>query len=149
MTTHRRHLLALAFATGLEAPVRAQHSAPGLALLAFEEAVTWDAVSAEWRGLRPAWLQRVAAATSPQDIAALTLLLETNMGWHAVEPRWRAHRESWIAEARAARSDADAARLLLDLEEATLWSAVDASWRDARPGWVARLDAVAGRGATK
>jgi hypothetical protein len=146
MPMNRRAVLAGLLATGLAAPARAQRSAVGAALLQFEEAVTWEAVSAEWRGLRPGWVQRTGAAAAPQDLAALMVLLETNMGWHAVQPSWRGRRDPWIAEARAARSEADVARLLLELEEVTLWSAVDGSWRATRPGWVAQLGAVA-RGA--
>jgi hypothetical protein len=144
MLLDRRTLLAAGFLAAGSRAARAQQGAVGAALLQFEEAVTWEAVSAEWRGLRPGWMQRVAQATAPQDLAALTALLETHMGWHAVEPRWRGRRESWLAEARAARSEAAAAALLLELEEVTLWSAVDGSWRATRPGWVARLRQVAG-----
>ncbi len=146
MTIHRRVFAALLLLAGSGMPLRAQQNDVALALLQFEQAVTWEAVGAEWRGLRPGWTQRVARASHPQDIAALMVILETNMGWQAVEGRWRARRDPWIAEARSARSEAEVARLLLDLEEATLWSAVDASWRGARPGWVARLGAIAGGG---
>lgn len=142
----RRHLLAAGLLAGMAPPARAQRSAVGAALLQFEEAVTWEAVSAEWRGLRPGWVQRAGNATAPQDLAALMVLLETNMGWHAVQPSWRGRRDPWIAEARAARSEAEVARLLLELEQVTLWSAVDGSWRATRPGWVARLGAIAGGG---
>lgn len=146
MTMTRRAMLA-AVLCAAAGTARAQASAVGAALLQFEEAVTWEAVGAEWRDIRPGWVQRVGAAKSPRELAALLAQLETSMGWHAVEEaRWRARRDSWLAEAQRAGSDAQVARLLLELEEVTLWSAVDQSWRNTRPGWVARMQqAAAGR----
>lgn len=149
MPLSRRLLLTALAAAGLAAPARAQGSAVGAALLRFEEAVTWEAVSAEWRGLRPTWVERTGTATSPQQVAELMVVLETHMGWQAVEGSWRGRRDAWIAEARAARSEGDVARLLLELEEVTLWSAVDGSWRQARPGWVEQVGALAGGGAPR
>lgn len=123
---------------------KAQGSPLGAALLQFEEAITWEAVTAEWRQLRPGWVQQVGTAKSPRDLASLLATLETNMGWQAVEEqRWRARRDSWLAECQAAGSDAAVARLLLELEEVTLWSATEASWRQARPGWVAQVQQIA------
>lgn len=146
MTMLRRAVLAgLFLALAASAPARAQSSAVGAALLQFEEAVTWEAVTAEWRQIRPGWMQQVGNAKSPQDLAGLLAALETNMGWHAVEePRWRARRDGWLADCRRAGSEAEVARLLLELEEVTLWSAVDPAWRQARPGWVASLQRIAG-----
>lgn len=144
MPTPRRILLA-GLAGLLAAPAaRAQGNALGAALLQFEEAVTWEAVTQDWRQIRPGWVQQAGAAKSPRDLAALLATLETNMGWHAVEEqRWRARRDSWLAECQAATTDAQVARLLLELEEVTLWTAVDQSWRQARPGWVAQVQAIA------
>lgn len=141
----RRAILA-GFAAAL-APIgsgMAQGSAVGAALLQFEQAVTWEAVTADWRQLRPGWVQQVTAAKSPRELAALLATLETNMGWHAVEEqRWRGRRDAWLGECQRAATDADVARLLLELEEVTLWSAVDQSWRQARPDWVSRLQRIA------
>ena len=142
MPFQRRTLLAGMFGLGMARPAMAQGSALAAALLQFEEAVTWEAVSAEWRGIRPGWVQHVSGAAAPREIAGLMAILETHMGWHAVEPRWRARRDSWLAEAQAAATPAQVAALLLELEEVTLWSAVDASWRVTRPGWVAGLQAI-------
>lgn len=147
MTMLRRAVLAGLFLTlAALAPAQAQSSATGAALLRFEEAVTWEAVTQEWRQIRPGWVQQVANARSAQELAALLAQLETNMGWQAVEERrWRARRDSWLAECRAVRRESDVARLLLELEEVTLWTAVEQSWRQTRPGWVAGLQQIAGR----
>ena len=148
MVTLRRTVLA-GLAGLLAAPLtaRAQGNALGAALLQFEEAVTWEAVTQDWRQIRPRWVQQAGAAKSPRDLAALLATLETNMGWHAVEEqRWRARRDGWLGECQAASTDAQVARLLLELEEVTLWSAVDASWRQTRPGWVARVQQIAAGG---
>jgi len=147
MTMLRRVVLAGLFAgLAFMPPAQAQTSAVGTALVQFEEAVTWEAVGAEWRQIRPGWVQQANAAKSPRELATLLASLETNMGWHAVEEqRWRGRRDAWLAEAQRAGSDADVARLLLELEEVTLWTAVDQSWRQTRPGWVAGLQQIAGR----
>ncbi len=87
-------------AFGFLSDARAQTSPLGAALLQIEDAVTWDAVSTEWRDIRPRWLQQVAAAKSPGELAALMAALETSLGWHAVEQSWRGRRDSWTAEAQ-------------------------------------------------
>lgn len=149
MSSFRRSLLAVALLLGFAVPAHAQRGPVAAALLQFEEALTWEAMTPDWRRLRPGWVQQVSNAASPAQTAALMVQLETNMGWEAVQGSWRGRRDTWLAEAQRARSPADVAALLKELEEVTLWSAVSGSWRGTRPGWVARLDAIAsGRGAT-
>ncbi|MBC8037683.1 MAG: hypothetical protein H7X89_10765 [Rhizobiales bacterium] len=140
----RRGLIASTLLAGLTSPGHAQRGPVAAALMQFEAAVTWEAVSADWRGIRPGWLQQVAAAFNPTEVSTLMMHLEAAMTWEAVRPEWRDRRAGWLAEAQAARAPAEVARLLLELEEVTLWSAVDGSWRETRPGWVAQLSAVSG-----
>ncbi|MBY0338241.1 MAG: hypothetical protein K2X11_16620 [Acetobacteraceae bacterium] len=141
MAHARRPLLAALLA--LPWPAAAQSTALGAALLQFERAIAWEAVSAEWRGIRPRWVQQAGRAEAAPDIAALLLTLETHIGWQAVDRRWANRRPGWVAVTRRATTQAQVARLLLDLEQATLWSAVDPSWRNTRPRWVANLLALA------
>lgn len=149
MRSFRRSLLALALVLAVAAPAHAQRGPVAAALLQFEEALTWEVMTPDWRRLRPGWVQQTSNAGSPAQTAALMVQLETNMGWEAVQPSWRGRRDGWLAEARNAQSPAAVATLLKELEEVTLWSAVSESWRGTRPGWVARLDAIAsGRGTT-
>lgn len=146
MTT-RRTVLGAALGAAFVRPLAAQRASLNGALLQFEEAVKWEAVTREWRGIRPGWIQRVRAAASPEEVAGLMVQLETNMGWEAVERRWRSRRDAWVAEAEGpgASNPSVVAALLLELEGVTLWSAVDPSWRNTRPGWVASLRTIAGR----
>jgi hypothetical protein len=124
MNPFRRGLVAAILLLGLTLPAHAQRGRVAAALLQYEAAVTWEAVTPDWRRIRPGWLQQVGSA---------------------VQRSWRGRRAGWVAEAQSARSPGEVARLLLELEAVTLWSAVDGSWRNTRPGWVAELSAVAGR----
>jgi hypothetical protein len=146
VTHFRRSLLAVTLLLGLAGPLHAQRLPVGAALMQFEEAVTWEAVSPDWRRIRPGWVQQLATSGSWEQVRALMLQLEANMGWQAVQGSWRRRRDGWVAEAQAARGPADVARLLLELEAVTSWSAVNDSWRGARPSWVAQVSAVAGGG---
>ena len=122
MSMLRRILLsaAIAAACAVSTGAHAQTSPLGAALIAFEEAVTWEAVSGDWRGIRPGWVQQASAAKTPQEIAVLMVQLETSMDWSAVEEaRWRVRREPWLAEAQRAGTAAEVARLLLELEART------------------------------
>ena len=141
-------LLAISIAFLLPGTADAQRTRVGAALLSFEANVSWSAVSADWRGLRPRWTQEVSELTSAADLGVLLLELESNIQWSAVSPEWRGRRPSWVQEANATTSESEVAQLLLDLEGNTLWSAVDGRWRGIRPGWVAELQQIASGGSS-
>lgn len=113
-----------------------------IALLLFEEHVTWESVSGDWRGQRDGWIAAVQAASTPAGVGTQLIVLETAMGWQSVDGSWRQRRDGWVAETQSANSAPDVARGLLELEQATLWSAVDEDWRQLRDGWVAGLEAM-------
>jgi len=85
-------LVGLLAAFALPGPAAAQRSAVGAALLRFEAALSWNAVSDDWRGIRPRWVQAAASTTSVDDLAELLLELEGNMGWNSVSLEWRGRR---------------------------------------------------------
>lgn len=70
---------------GLAAPAQAQRIPLAAALMQFKEAVTWEAVSADGRGIRPGWQQQAGATGSWKQVGRLALQLEANMGWQAVQ----------------------------------------------------------------
>jgi len=145
MHPSRRALIAGLLAAGTTLPAQAQRGPVAAALMQFEAAVTWDAMSADWRAIRPGWLQQVAGAFTASEVSLLMMQFEAALAWEAVQPGWRDRRAGWVAEAQSARGPAEVAQLLLELEDVTLWSAVDGSWREVRPGWVAQLSVIAGR----
>ena len=113
------------------------------ALIQFETATRWESMRPRWRQRRSAWISEVRAASSPQQLAALTVELETIMTWQAMYPRWRQERPGWLARGRAAASEHDVAQLLIALEAATTWNAMfENRWRPVRANWLATLRAV-------
>lgn len=135
-------LMILTLAGGHRAAAQNSVRTLGQALLEFEEAVTWESVSADWRGMREGWIAAVEDARTPNEVAAQLLRLEEAMGWHSVDAWWRGRRPSWVAEMRSARAASTVSRGLLELERATLWSAVSAQWRGQRDPWIARVSAA-------
>lgn len=135
-------LAALGASTLRSAPTLAQSAALKEGLLAFENAVSWQAVSRAWLVQRPQWLAAVRDANSPQGVAAQVLRLETSMGWSSVQDSWRQRRAGWVQQLGAVTNDHDVAARLLELEGVTRWSAVSESWRAARGPWVQRMSAI-------
>jgi hypothetical protein len=131
-------------ADGINSNAAAQSGLPQVAqaLLEFENNVTWESVSPEWRDRRDTWIATVRGASTPAVLANQLLALERAMGWHSVEEAWRERRDGWVAEVRSARSAGAIAEGLLQLEENTRWSAVGERWRARRDPWIAALREV-------
>ncbi len=113
------------------------------ALLQFEGATRWEAMTPAWRGRRDGWIARVRAAGSPQQLAALIIEVETIMTWEAMYPRWHQLRAPWLARTGAASTDHEVAQALIALEAATTWNAMfENRWRAARGAWLAGLQGM-------
>lgn len=113
------------------------------ALISFETATRWESMAPAWRARRTGWIARVRAATTPAELAALTVEVETIMTWEAMYPRWRAERAPWLARARVAVAPHEVAQTLLALEAATTWNGMYRErWAPVRGAWVAALRTI-------
>ena len=113
------------------------------ALISFETATRWESMAPAWRARRPGWIARVRAASTPAQLAALTVEVETIMTWQAMYPRWRVERAPWLARARSAVTTHQVAQTLLALEAATTWSGMYRErWAPVRGAWVGALRTI-------